>query len=151
MRRFGWPDSIGSRRSRTRAARVRAWFELVMADWLGGAAVIQGSGGVRRPGGSWLVRTELGRVAERFGRPLLVVPRPELVNALVGGLPAGALVPGTVATGVEPGSADESAVVRTRGAEFVADVVVAADGIKSPVRTALFPRHPGPVYAGFTA
>ncbi|GGQ00092.1 FAD-dependent monooxygenase [Streptosporangium pseudovulgare] len=35
--------------------------------------------------------------------------------------------------------------------EVVADLVVAADGIRSPIRTALFPDHPGPSYAGVTS
>ncbi|MFF0247695.1 FAD-dependent monooxygenase [Streptosporangium sandarakinum] len=36
-------------------------------------------------------------------------------------------------------------------AEVAADLVVAADGIRSPIRTALFPAHPGPSYAGVTS
>ncbi|MET9064847.1 FAD-dependent monooxygenase [Streptosporangium sandarakinum] len=36
-------------------------------------------------------------------------------------------------------------------AEVVADLVVAADGIRSPIRAALFPGHPGPVYSGVTS
>jgi 2-polyprenyl-6-methoxyphenol hydroxylase-like FAD-dependent oxidoreductase len=36
-------------------------------------------------------------------------------------------------------------------ADLVADLVVAADGLHSPVRRALFPEHPGPVYTGVTS
>ncbi len=140
---------------------VKALDTLGLADWLGGAAVIRGSGGVRRPDGSWLLRTELGAVGERFGRPLLVVPRPELVEALVARLPAGSLRLGTTVAGVEPGDAADPgrpACIRTLqgggqhpAEEISADLVVAADGIRSDVRGALFPQHPGPRYAGFTA
>jgi 2-polyprenyl-6-methoxyphenol hydroxylase-like FAD-dependent oxidoreductase len=150
---------------------VKALDTLGLADWLGGAAAIQGSGGVRKPDGTWLVRTELGLAGRRFGRPLLVVPRPELVEALVTRLPAGALRLGTTVEGVEPGDAGDAgdvgrpALVRTRpagaaenpageeqpGEEIAADLVVVADGIRSAVRGALFPAHPGPKYAGFTA
>ena len=141
---------------------VKALDTLGLADWLGGAAVIQGSGGVRRPDGTWLVRTEFGLVGERFGRPLLVVPRSELVDALVARLPAGSLRLGSTVVGVEPGDAGAAArpaLVRTQqgggtqnpGEEIAADLVVAADGIRSAVRRALFPAHPGPRYAGFTA
>ena len=35
-------------------------------------SAIQGHGGLRRPGGGWLVRTDLGAVAARFGDPQLV-------------------------------------------------------------------------------
>jgi 2-polyprenyl-6-methoxyphenol hydroxylase-like FAD-dependent oxidoreductase len=35
--------------------------------------------------------------------------------------------------------------------KLTADLVVAADGIDSPVRRSLFPDHPGPVYAGVTS
>src|SRR5690606_39910727 len=40
--------------------------------------------------------------------------------------------------------------VGTPDGELTADLVVAADGVRSGVRSALFPAHPGPVYAGFT-
>ena len=45
-------------------------------------AAIQGQGGVRRPDGRWLVRTELGVIAERFGDPQLMVLRADLVGLL---------------------------------------------------------------------
>ena len=38
----------------------------------------------------------------------------------------------------------------TTAGELEADLVVAADGIGSASRSALFPDHPGPRYAGFT-
>jgi 2-polyprenyl-6-methoxyphenol hydroxylase-like FAD-dependent oxidoreductase len=40
--------------------------------------------------------------------------------------------------------------VRTPGGELEADLVVAADGVRSAVRATLFPDHPGAVYSGFT-
>lgn len=58
----------------------------------------------------------------------------------------------------EPGGDSQRARVRvtaegSRDAseEITADLVVAADGARSAARAALFPDHPGPVYAGFTA
>jgi 2-polyprenyl-6-methoxyphenol hydroxylase-like FAD-dependent oxidoreductase len=48
---------------------------------------------------------------------------------------------------------DESGVTVTSadGEEFRADLVIAADGIHSAVRSALHPDHPGPRYSGYTA
>lgn len=39
---------------------------------------------------------------------------------------------------------------RAEGERIMAELVVAADGLNSPTRSALFPSHPGPHYAGFT-
>jgi 2-polyprenyl-6-methoxyphenol hydroxylase-like FAD-dependent oxidoreductase len=62
-------------------------------------------------------------------------------------LAPGVLRPGTAVQGVDPGSGR----VATSAGDLDADLVVAADGIQSPVRAALFPGHPGPVYAGVTS
>ncbi|ETA70988.1 FAD-dependent monooxygenase [Actinospica robiniae] len=130
---------------------VKALDSLGMREWIDQAAVIQGSGGVRRPDGRWLVRTDLGAVAKAFGRPLVVVPRPELIDALRSQLPQAAIHLDTSVEEVLPGDETRLARVRTKQGEKSADLVVAADGIRSPIREALFPEHPGPVYAGFTA
>src|ERR1700761_4920011 len=96
---------------------------------------IQGHGGLRRPGGGWLVRTDLGGLAARFGDPQLVALRADVVDLLAGRPP-----PGGVRAGGPPTSAGE----------LDADLVVAADGIGSRIRAALFPDSPGPRYSGFT-
>jgi 2-polyprenyl-6-methoxyphenol hydroxylase-like FAD-dependent oxidoreductase len=54
-------------------------------------------------------------------------------------------------TGLDPGGAARPARVRTSAGELTAGLVVAADGIGSALRAALFPAHPGPRSAGFTA
>jgi len=160
LHRRGWRVKVLERsRRRTRVGAgiglapnaVKALEGLGLADWLGRAGVPQGSAGVRRPDGSWLVRTDLGRLEARFGRPLVVVPRSELVAVLVDMLPEQALSLDAPVTQVEPGDRGSLAVVRTARTEHAARVVVAADGINSAVRAALFPGHPGPAYAGFTA
>lgn len=160
LHRRGWRVSVLERAARLEPIgagialapnAVKALDTLGLGQWLGDAAVIQGAGGVRRPDGSWLVRTDLGQVAQRFGRPLLVVPRPELVAALVSRLPSGAVRLGTLVTGVEAEGGEGRALVLTQDEELAADVIVAADGIRSRVRSTLFPQHAGPRYAGFTA
>lgn len=130
---------------------VKALDSLGFRDWIDQAAVIQGSGGVRRPDGRWLARTDLGAVARAFGRPLVVVPRADLIEALRSRLPQAALHLDTQVEEVLPGDTTCPARVRTLRGERSADLVVAADGIRSSIREALLPTQPGPVYAGFTA
>jgi 2-polyprenyl-6-methoxyphenol hydroxylase-like FAD-dependent oxidoreductase len=99
---------------------------------------VQGQGGIRRADGRWLIRTDLGVLADRFGSPQLMALRADLVDLLASSLPAGALRTGVTVTGPEDVDAD-------------ADLVVAADGIHSVIRKTLFPEHQGPRYSGFTA
>ncbi|WP_411103811.1 FAD-dependent oxidoreductase [Streptomyces sp. cmx-4-9] len=106
--------------------------------------------GVRRPGGAWLVRTSTADLAARYGVPPTAVPRPALTSALAAALPLGALRYGTAVTAVE--DATGRPTVRTAaGPDLTADLVVAADGIHSPLRRAFFPGHPGLHYLGETA
>src|SRR6266702_2691333 len=113
-------------------------------------SAVQGHGGLRRPGGGWLVRTDLGVLAARFGDPQLVALRADVVGLLAGSLPAGVLRTGVTVTGVDAGDADRRARVATSDGDLDADLVVAADGIGSHIRATLFPDHQGPRYSGFT-
>ncbi|GAB4006279.1 hypothetical protein GCM10029992_56500 [Glycomyces albus] len=54
---------------------------------------------------------------------------------------------GVEVTGVDA----EAGTVTTAVGRIEADLVVAADGIHSPIRSSLFPDHPGAVYSGETA
>ena len=120
-------------------------------------SAIQGQGGIRRSDGRWLVRTDLGLMAERFGDPELMALRADLVDLLADRLPDGVLRTGVTVTGVTPGDPGDPgdqasrARVTTSAGDLDADLVVAADGIRSPIRAALFPGHPGPRYSGCTA
>jgi 2-polyprenyl-6-methoxyphenol hydroxylase-like FAD-dependent oxidoreductase len=106
--------------------------------------------GIRRDDGRWLMRSGNGRmISDRFGDPVILVPRAALVDALAARVPAGLLSLATEVTSVEPGG-EAAARVATTAGELEADLVVAADGIGSATRTALFPGHPGLRYAGFT-
>jgi 2-polyprenyl-6-methoxyphenol hydroxylase-like FAD-dependent oxidoreductase len=113
-------------------------------------AAVQGHGGVRRSDGRWLIRTDLGVLTERFGDPQVMALRADLVGLLVGRLPAGALRTGVTVTGVDPGNPEDRARVTTSEGDLDADLVVAADGIRSRIRAILFPAHPGPRYSGCT-
>ncbi|MFJ9812565.1 FAD-dependent oxidoreductase [Streptomyces sp. NPDC101158] len=106
--------------------------------------------GVRRSDGRWLTRTSTADLATRYGTPPIAVPRPALTGALAAALPAEALRYGTAVTAVD--DAGGRPVLRTEaGPDLPADLVVAADGIHSPLRRAHFPAHPGLRYLGETA
>ncbi|MFB7149462.1 FAD-dependent monooxygenase, partial [Streptomyces virginiae] len=106
--------------------------------------------GVRRSDGRWLTRAETSYMAARYGMPPIAVPRPAFTAALAAALPPGALRYGTTVTGVDD-AAGRPTVRTAEGPDLSADLVVAADGIHSPLRRAHFPAHPGLHYIGETA
>jgi 2-polyprenyl-6-methoxyphenol hydroxylase-like FAD-dependent oxidoreductase len=112
--------------------------------------------GIRRSDGRWLIRSTTGRmISDRFGDPVILLPRTAVIDALAARVPGGVLALSTEVTSVEPGGnagpgGTAAARVATTAGELDADLVVAADGIGSGTRPALFPGHPGLRYAGFT-
>ncbi|PJE97867.1 monooxygenase [Streptomyces carminius] len=130
----------------------RALDVIGLGDAVRAMSAWQGEGGLRTPSGRWLSRTTQDAAAERFGGPVVVAHRADLVTLLAARLPQGAVRTGTPARITDPGTAERPATVRTGGGEeLAADLVVAADGIHSAAREVLFPGHPAPRYAGFTA
>ncbi len=129
---------------------LRALDVIGLGDEIRDLAAWQGDGGLRTPSGRWLSRSDAEAVAERFGGPLVLLHRATLIGSLAAQLPPDAVRTAGAATLADPGSVDRPARVRTPDGEWEADLVVAADGIQSAVRRALFPDHPGPVYSGFT-
>lgn len=129
----------------------RALDVLGLGDRVRALAAWEGDGGMRAQNGRWLVRTSAAVTAAEFGGALVVVHRATLVDLLVSALPGDALRTGVRAELADPGAADRRAVVLADGERIEADLVVGADGINSAVRSALFPAHPQPTYAGFTA
>ena len=107
--------------------------------------------GIRHSSGRWLMRSATGQmVADRFGDPVILVPRAAVIDALAARVPGGVLSLGTEVTSVEPG-AGAAARVSTTAGDLEADLVVAADGIRSATRAALFPGQPELRYSGVTA
>ncbi|MEY9878278.1 2-polyprenyl-6-methoxyphenol hydroxylase-like FAD-dependent oxidoreductase [Streptacidiphilus sp. MAP12-33] len=140
---------------------LRALDTLGLGDEVRAVAAVQGEGGLRRPSGRWLARTSGEAIARTFGDPLAVVHRAELVALLAGHLRPGALHTGSELRVLDAGDPGHAAthpadpgrpavVSRPDGSRLDAELVVAADGIHSPVRGLLFPDHPGPRYSGFT-
>ncbi|MFG2990414.1 FAD-dependent monooxygenase [Streptomyces sp. NPDC048257] len=106
--------------------------------------------GLRRPDGRWLSRADTAAPAARYGGPPLALHRSALAGALAAALPAGTIRYGVAVTSVD--HAEGSPVVRTGSGDLDgADLVVAADGIHSPLRRQYFPAHPGLRHSGETA
>jgi salicylate hydroxylase len=97
--------------------------------------------------GSLLLHTDLGEPMEaHFGAPQLDFFRPDLHRVLAGALPPETLRLGVRVTAVEQDD-DGVAVVVADGERLHADVAIAADGIRSPIRQQLVGAD-DPVFAG---
>ncbi|MFI0808546.1 FAD-dependent monooxygenase [Streptomyces echinatus] len=129
---------------------LRALDVLGVGDEIRDLAAWQGDGGLRTPGGRWLSHSSAEAAAARFGGPLVLLPRATLVDRLAALLPPGAVRTAAKAALADPGDPARPARVSVGTDELEAELVVGADGVSSRVRAALFPTHPGPVYAGFT-
>ncbi|MEU4688485.1 FAD-dependent monooxygenase [Actinoplanes sp. NPDC023714] len=126
---------------------LRVLDALGVGDRVRSQSALQGTAGIRRPDGSWITRTDAGRARARFGDDVIVMHRAMLVDALVAALPPEALRLGLAASDVDP----ESGSVVTAEGTLAADLVVAADGLRSSVRGKLLPGFPGPVHTGVTS
>ncbi|MFD8009451.1 FAD-dependent monooxygenase [Streptomyces sp. NPDC058955] len=129
---------------------LRALDVIGLGDRVRALAAWQGDGGMRSPDGRWLARTDARAAAARFGDPLVLLHRATLVELLASALPDGTVRTGAPATLDHPGDARTPARVTTPDGTLEAELVVAADGIRSAARAALFPAHPGPRYSGST-
>ena len=109
---------------------------LGLGDALRARAALQGDAGIRRPDGRWIYRTSDAAIRRRFGDPLVVALRSDLVEVLAGALPAGVLRLGTPVSSVGVYSGD---VQLEDGTNLSAELVVAADGVRSPIRALAFP------------
>ncbi|WP_455352450.1 FAD-dependent monooxygenase [Streptomyces sp. SYSU K217416] len=112
--------------------------------WAGDA--LPGQVGLRTPDGSWLSRSDSGAMSARYGLSARAVHRGFLIETLASALPAGALRLGVSVTGVD--DAGDAVAVRTSAGDLRADVVLAADGMRSVLRGQLFPGHRGLRHAG---
>jgi 2-polyprenyl-6-methoxyphenol hydroxylase-like FAD-dependent oxidoreductase len=155
LARSGWQVTVLERADRVPAERaaltlwpngVRALHALGLGDGLTAIASPQSDAGVRRPDGRWLVRP---------GPPNpdavpVVVHREDLRDALVAGLGDRVEIRTRVPVQDVRARAGDRPAVSDGRSTVEADLVVAADGIDSPVRGRLAPRS-GVVSAGCTA
>lgn len=107
------------------------------------------------------IRTRSGRrlthlpgadIEDRYGAPFYALHRAELHQVLARRLNPGTLHTGHRATTVTTDADTATVTVETSAGTVseTADLVVAADGVNSPLRATLFPGYPGPSYAGYT-
>ena len=111
-----------------------------------GAPPPVGSSGMRLPDGRVVV--DASAVPSVAG--LQALHRAELHRALRSQLPTGVLRAGAEVTGVRT-RGDGVEVEVADGKPIEADLVVAADGMRSRIRTTLHPEHPGLRYSGYTS
>lgn len=163
LARAGWHVAIYERVAKLGAVgaglaiepnAVRAFEWLGLGEQLRGRGMRQGPAGLRTARGRWLVRTRLQELQRRYGTPAFELHRSDIHQLLTEGLAEYAgvtLLTGQRATGIT--SETDSARATFEGPDgphqAEADIVVAADGVHSTLRTVLFPAHPRPVYAGY--
>ncbi|MEU7115458.1 FAD-dependent monooxygenase [Streptomyces sp. NPDC046182] len=159
---------------------IRALDALGVGAAVRAAARGQYTGGTRTPDGSWLARMDGAALERALGTPIVGIPRATLHRLLRAALPPEILTIGTEVTGLDraesgrvrvrtravessaghehgAGGGTASGGAGTGGGAAIgggpcldADLVVAADGVGSRTRAALFPGHPGPAYSGST-
>lgn len=156
------------------ANALKALDTIGVGDEIRKLSAIQGEAGVRRADGRWLMKTTEETTSARHGDSVVLLRRADLVDALSARLAPGTVRLNTTVTGVDqesgrvtveagsprtdradsPAGGTETGAAGGTGtwtADVEADLVVAADGIHSPIRAALFPGHPGPRYSGVTS
>lgn len=146
--RSGSPAPVGSGIALAPNA-LRALEALGVVDEVRAWSVGLDSMGIRHPDGRWLLRLDPARIRRRFGAPFVVMQRVDLVRILADRLPPDSLSLGTTVHDIAVGGRNTPARAATSWGELEADLVVAADGLRSVARSRLFPAHQGPAHAGF--
>ena len=127
---------------------LRALDALGLGDAVRDAGVAQATGGLRRPDGRWLARSDTAEMSRRFGDVVLLA-RTDLLDVLRAAVPAGVVRTGVEVTGVAQRAG--AVVVRHAAGIETADLVVGADGLRSVVRRITMPGAASPEYAGYVA
>ncbi|MFF4007613.1 FAD-dependent monooxygenase [Streptomyces sp. NPDC001717] len=158
LHRRGWRITVCERASGPTAVgagivlapnALRAFDTIGFDATRAGGRTVPAAMGLRRSDGRWLTRADTAALIARYGRPPLALHRSALADALAAALPAGTIRYSTTVSAVDdpPGRP----VARTSAGDLEADLVLAADGIHSPLRRRHFPDHPGLHYSGETA
>ncbi|MEV0310065.1 FAD-dependent monooxygenase [Nonomuraea fuscirosea] len=156
LRRKGWDVTVLERAPMIEpvgsglaisANALKALDAVGLGDRIRALSAAEGPFGVRRSDGRWMVRATEADADADYGDSVVVLLRATLMEVLLDALGHDRLLLGTAVKDVDA----DRGVVRTEAGDLDADLVVAADGIHSATRRALFPGHPGPAYSGVTA
>jgi 2-polyprenyl-6-methoxyphenol hydroxylase-like FAD-dependent oxidoreductase len=161
LTKYGWLVTVLERAPRFEAIGAGI---TVMTNALTGLAVLgleeqvragglaDRGGGFRKPDGTWLTRTDTSRMRE-LGIEIVALHRAELHRILFEAVPAASLIAGATVTEVHnrPDGATVEYTVDGGTHTLDADLVVAADGIHSGIRTQLWPAGSKPTFSGVTA
>jgi 2-polyprenyl-6-methoxyphenol hydroxylase-like FAD-dependent oxidoreductase len=130
---------------------VRALDWLGLGDELRARGMAQGAAGLRTASGRWLLRTRFEELERRFGLPTFALHRADLHQMLTASLEGARLRTGHEVQSVTWDADQATVTYQTTGGsgEESADLVVAADGVHSRLRSELFSDHPGVSYAGY--
>ncbi len=164
LRRAGWQVIVLERYPRLEevGAGLSLWSNalaaleaLQVAEGIRAHGTMTGGGGLRTRRGRWLMRMPGMQPGGQPPVSLLMVHRAEWHRELLRALPDGAVRTGVTVTRVYPGAAARPARVEHADADGTdsatdCNLGVAADGLRSRIRQALWPDAPGPRYAGFT-
>jgi salicylate hydroxylase len=96
--------------------------------------------------GGFLEFNDRHKIAARLGAPYYTFHRADLLDALAGGLDHSTVHLGHRLTGIEERS-DRILLTFANGAEVAAEIVIAADGVRSVIRQALY-GDDNPTYTG---
>lgn len=147
LARQGWEVTVLERRPEPAEAgagiamwpnALRALDALALGEQVRAAGTVEIGGGIRTASGRWLSRLDAADLRRRQGDGVVLLPRPELHAMLRAAAPA--VTTGAGVVRVEPGDATAPAVVHDdTGRDHEAELVVAADGLRSAVRSAFWP------------
>ncbi|MDR6976007.1 2-polyprenyl-6-methoxyphenol hydroxylase-like FAD-dependent oxidoreductase [Streptomyces sp. 3330] len=155
LSRLGWRVTVCERASALTGAgagivlapnALRALDAIGVGPGLRAGDALPGQVGLRTPDGAWLSRSDGGAVSARYGLSAIAVHRGFLIDTLAAALPDGVVRLGVSVTGLD--DTGDGVTVRTSAGELRADVVLAADGMRSVLRGQLFPDHRGVRHAG---
>ncbi|WFB11234.1 FAD-dependent monooxygenase [Streptomyces sp. LX-29] len=158
LRRIGWRTTVLERAHvlddagagiSLAANGIHALDALGVGEVVREAARHQYTGGTRTPDGRWLARMDGVALERELGTSIVGIPRATLHRLLRAALPEESLRAGAEATSLDRSDPERVRVV-CGDTVLDADLVVAADGVGSRMRTLLFPDHPGPAYSGST-
>lgn len=160
LRKVGWRVTVLERAQRFAPVgagitlmpnALRALDELGVGAEFRELAPVQTSGGLRSGSGRWLSRWDGAAVQQLLGAPMIALHRAQLHEMLRNALPPESVRTGVEVVGVDVTDGGRLRVQHTDPADVDdADLVVAADGIDSRLRTQLWPEVPGPAYCGVT-